>query len=42
MYWLGPGFKIGLNENLTNLRDIQESIFFSDKHTYFVTYTHTI
>ena len=25
-HWLGPGFKIGLNENLTNFREIQENI----------------
>ena len=26
MHWLGPGFKIGLNENLTYAREIQENI----------------
>ena len=25
MHWLGSGFKIGLNENLTKFREIQES-----------------
>ena len=25
-HWLCPGFKIGLNENLTNFREIQENI----------------
>ena len=42
IYWLGPGFKMGLNENLTKFREIQENIFFSDRYTYFVTYTQTI
>ena len=41
MHWLGPGFRIGLYENLTNLREIQDSILFSDEHTYFVTYAQT-
>ena len=41
-HWHGQGFKIGLIENLPNFSEIQENIFFTDKHTYFVTYTHTI
>ena len=41
-YCHGQGFKIGLNENFPYFSEIQENIFFSDKHTYFVTYTHTI
>ena len=27
LHWLSPGFKIGLNENLTKFREIQENIF---------------
>ena len=26
MHWLGPGFKIGLTENLTNSMEITENI----------------
>ena len=40
MHWRAHEYKIGLNENLTKFREIQEFVF-SDRHTYFVTYVHT-
>ena len=42
MHWLGPGFKICLSENEVSLGKHMKILFFSVKHTYFVTYTHPI
>ena len=39
-HWLGPEFEIGLYENLTNFREIQDNIVLVVTH--FVTDTHKI
>ena len=40
MCWLGQGYEIGLNDNLSKLKETNIKYTFSDNYTYLVSYIH--